>query len=292
MLTFARYERPSTPEEALSLLRSKRGSKIMGGGLWMRLSKRTYPCVIDLTDCGLDTIEETEDAYRIGAMVTLRQLECDARLNLATGNVLNAAVHDIVGVQFRQLATVGGSVYGRFGFSDVICALLALDSEVELVDAGRMPLAAFLAEPPSRDVLTHVVVRKHDYAATYEGVRKAATDFSTLNVCAAHWDGVWHLSVGARPGRAHLLAGDELGCRSAAPTPDELARAMAAARALTFSSNLWGSARYREHLAGVLAGRALVGAARFETEDASRAAHDAVAQAAAVPSAIEQEVRA
>ena len=290
MLTFARYERPSTPEEALTLLRSKRGSKIMGGGLWMRLSKRTYPCVIDLTDCGLDTIEETEDAFRIGAMVTLRQLECDARFNYATGNVLNAAVHNIVGVQFKQLATVGGSVYGRFGFSDVICALLALDCTVEFVGAGSMSLAAFLAEPPARDVLTHVVVRKHEYAAAYEGVRKAATDFSTLNACAARWGGVWDLSVGARPGRAKLLAGDELGCISVEPTPEELQRAMAAARGLTFSSNLWGSARYREHLAGVLAGRAIVHAAHYETEEAARAAYDAVAKAAAISPAIDKEV--
>ena len=74
------------------------------------------------------------------------------------------AVHDIVGVQLRNTATVGGSIYGRFGFSDVLSAFLALDSYVELTGAGRVPLAEF-------DVIEHIVVVKHDYRASYEAVR-------------------------------------------------------------------------------------------------------------------------
>lgn len=46
----------------------------------------------------------------------------------------------IVGVQFRECATFGGSVWGRFGFSDILTGLLALDCEVELAEAGRIPL--------------------------------------------------------------------------------------------------------------------------------------------------------
>ncbi len=39
----------------------------MGGGLWMRLQHRTIPCAIDLSACGLDQIEESDDAFVIGA---------------------------------------------------------------------------------------------------------------------------------------------------------------------------------------------------------------------------------
>ena len=46
-----------------------------------------------------------------------------------------------MGVKLRNTATVGGSIYGRFGFSDVLSAFLALDSYVELTGAGRVPLA-------------------------------------------------------------------------------------------------------------------------------------------------------
>ncbi len=282
MLKFQRFVRAANIDDALEVLRFRKGAQVMGGGMWMRLSKRTVPCVIDLSDCGLDMIEETADEFRIGAYVTLRQLECHAALNAATGNVLNAAVRDIVGVQFRQLATVGGSVFGRFGFSDVLCALLSLDTEVELADAGRMPLATFVDMPYELDILTHVIIKKHDYRAAYRCVRKAATDFATINACAAHWDDDWHLSVGARPAKARLLTGADLGFTSAEPTSDELAGAIEAVRGLAYSSNIWGSKRYRRHLAGVLVARAIVAAAPYATQDA----HDAACAACAHEEAI------
>ena len=272
MLRFGRFVRAANVADALEVLKFRKGAQVLGGGMWMRLSDRTVPCVIDLSDCGLDTIEETDDEFRIGAYVTLRQLECDDALGRATGNVLDAAVRDIVGVQFRQLATVGGSVFGRFGFSDVICALLALDAEVELAEAGRVPLAQFVDMPYELDILTHIVIRKHDYRASYHCVRKAATDFATINTCAAYWDGDWHVSVGARPAKARLLVGADLGIASAAPTPAELTSAVEAVRNLTYSSNLWGSERYRRHLAGVLAARAIVDAACYPSPEALEAA--------------------
>lgn len=50
----------------------------MGGGLWMRLQHRTIPCAIDLSACGLDQIEESDDAFVIGAMTPLFVLESHA----------------------------------------------------------------------------------------------------------------------------------------------------------------------------------------------------------------------
>ena len=74
-----------------------------------------------------------------------------------------------------------------------------------------MPLAEFVNMGYVRDVIEHVVVVKHDYRASYEAVRKAATDFPSLNVTAAWWDGSWHVTVGARPLRATLLRGEACG---------------------------------------------------------------------------------
>ena len=91
-------------------------------------------------------------------MCTLRQLERHAELNALVNNVFEFAVHDIVGVQLRNTATVGGSIYGRFGFSDVLSAFLALDSYVELTGAGRVPLAEFVDMGYVRDVIERVVV--------------------------------------------------------------------------------------------------------------------------------------
>ena len=196
----------------------------MGGGIWMRLGSRRVATAIDLSACGLDQIEETETEFRIGAMCTLRQLERHAELNALVNNVFEFAVHDIVGVQLRNTATVGGSIYGRFGFSDVLSAFLALDSYVELTGAGRVPLAEFVDMGYVRDVIEHVVVVKHDYRASYEAVRKAATDFPSLNVTVAWWDNTWHVTVGARPLRATLLQGEACGLTSEQPFRGRAAR--------------------------------------------------------------------
>ena len=49
-------------------------------------------------------------------MVTLRQIETNESLNNFFDNTIKEAVESIVGVQFRNMATVGGSIWGRFGF--------------------------------------------------------------------------------------------------------------------------------------------------------------------------------
>ena len=222
VLKFGTYVRVGNAAEAYELLQKNRNNKIVGGGIWMRLGSRRVATAIDLSACGLDQIEETETEFRIGAMCTLRQLERHAELNALVNNVFEFAVHDIVGVQLRNTATVGGSIYGRFGFSDVLSAFLALDSYVELTGAGRVPLAEFVNMGYVRDVIEHVVVVKHDYRASYEAVRKAATDFPSLNVTAAWWDNSWHVTVGARPLRATLLQGEACGLESEQPSEDEL----------------------------------------------------------------------
>ena len=43
--------------------------------MWLRTGRQTIATAVDLTGLGLNEIEETEEEFRIGAMVTLRQLE-------------------------------------------------------------------------------------------------------------------------------------------------------------------------------------------------------------------------
>lgn len=57
-------------------------------------------------------------------MVSLRELEKHPGLNELTGGTISNSVEHIVGVQFRNCATVGGSVFGRFRFSDVLTILM------------------------------------------------------------------------------------------------------------------------------------------------------------------------
>ena len=104
MVTIQNYIRVKSLEEAYQL-NQKKGSCIIGGMLWTKMQNRTILTAIDLCDLKLDQIEETENEIIIGSMVSLRQLELHRGLNNYTQNSVRDAVKDIVGVQFRNLAT-------------------------------------------------------------------------------------------------------------------------------------------------------------------------------------------
>ena len=248
MLKIKSYVKVNSLAEAYEL-NQKKTARILGGMVWMKMGNRAISTAIDLSGLGLDTIEETEEGFSIGAMVTLRQLEQHQGLAAYTHGAMREAVRHIVGVQFRNCATVGGSVYGRFGFSDVLTLLLALDCDVELYKAGRMPIAQFAALPYDRDILTHVYIKKTPgLAVHYQSVRATQTDFPILTCAAARTaDGAYRFAIGARPMKAMLV------CPTAAP--DELPAAVQAA--VPTGSNLRGSAAYRTHLVGVLVKRAV-----------------------------------
>lgn len=254
MLRFDRYARPDTAQEALELLRSDRLATVLGGMMWLRLADRTVPLAIDLSGCGLDRIEQTDDSFVIGAMVTLGQLASHEAFSRETRGIFADAVRDVVGAQFRNLATVGGSVWAKMGFSDVVTALIVLDADVELAGAGRMPLAEFVQTGTGRDVLTHVVVRRHDYRAGFACVRNSATDFSTLNAAAALWNGAWHVAVGARPQKAILVDVPPLPARHSERQLEMLLTTVAES---PFGSDLRASAEYRSTIAPALVRRAL-----------------------------------
>ena len=92
MITIQKYVRAQSLEEAWQLNQSKR-NRIVGGMLWLRLGRGSIGTAIDLCDLGLNTIEETEDAFSIGAMTTLRQLEQHEGLNACCGGQKRRAGH-------------------------------------------------------------------------------------------------------------------------------------------------------------------------------------------------------
>ena len=146
MLKIKNYVKAESLQQAYEL-NQKKSNRLLGGMLWMKMSSAQIQTAIDLSGLMLDQIEETDEEFRIGCMVTLRQIELHQGLNDWFQEMLRDSVKDIVGVQFRNLATVGGSIFGRFGFSDVLTAFLALDTKVELYRGGIVPLAEFVKMP-------------------------------------------------------------------------------------------------------------------------------------------------
>ena len=245
MITIQKYVRAGSLEEAWQLNQNKR-SRILGGMLWLRLGKGSVGTAIDLCDLGLDKIEETEEQFSIGAMATLRDLELHGGLNAYSANAVANAVKDIVGVQFRNMATVGGSIWGRFGFSDVLTVFLAMDSYVELYKGGIVPLEQFAKMKKDNDILVRLIVKKTPCKVVYTSMRNQSTDFPVIACAVSCMNGQYRASIGARPGRAILLRRDEAeGFASyvAENTPTE--------------GNLRGSAAYRTHLIKVLTERSM-----------------------------------
>lgn len=256
MITIQKYVRAQSLEEAYALNQNKR-SRILGGMLWLKLSDESVNTAIDLCELGLDDIRETESEFSIGAMATLRMLEQHERLNAYTGGAMARAVESIVGVQFRNMATVGGSVWGRFGFSDVLTVLLAMDSYVELYKGGMMPLEQFAALPYDRDLLVRVIIKKTPGRFVYQTMRNQRTDFPVLTCAVSRVNGEYRAVLGARPQKA-LVVRDEQGLLAGGVTA-ESAKAFAAwaAQTVPTGSNARASAAYRTRLVRVLTERCL-----------------------------------
>jgi len=257
MLTIQNYVRVHSLEEAFELNQNKR-NHILGGMLWLKMSNITIPTAIDLSGLGLDTIEEQEEFFSIGAMVTLRQLELHPGLNAYTNGAMANALKDIVGVQFRNLATVGGSIFGRFGFSDVLTMFLGTETYVELYKRGTVSLEEFVSMPKDRDILVRLIVKKEPGAFVYRAMRSTNTDFPILTCAASKVEGQYRVVIGARPGKAMQLR-DSASILSGGITPDS-ARAFTqyATANIPTDSNIRGSAAYRTHLIKVLTERALL----------------------------------
>ena len=257
MMTIKEYVRVQSLEEAWQLNQNKK-NRILGGMLWMRLSNTMINTAIDLSELGLDTIEENEDEFSIGAMVSLRDLEMHSGLNQYTNNAVKNAVKDIVGVQFRNMATVGGSIWGRFGFSDVLTVFLALDTYVELYKGGVVSLEEFVSMKADNDILVRLIVKKSPGKVVYSAMRNQSTDFPVLTCAISNMNGIYKAVVGARPSKAAVYYDKENRLISG---ETEEARKMFAedvAKVANTQSNVRGSKEYRTHLVKVLVERGLV----------------------------------
>lgn len=246
MAQYKNYVIAQTLDEAYAL-NAKKSTVIVAGNMWLRMCGMRRQTALDLSALGLDYIKEDEQGFTIGAMTTLRTMETHAALNAAFGGVFACAFEPIVGTQFRNGATVGGSVFSRFGFSDVSTLLLAMGAKVVTHARGEVPLDEFQKEKWDRDILTAIRIEKGRSAAI-ESVRLSKTDIPVL-VCAASADecGV-RVVLGSRPARAVIVAEDA--------RPEELDY-MRMAADVPMGSNARASEAYRRKVAPVLMERAV-----------------------------------
>ncbi len=272
MFYYNQYVRAQSLDEAYELYQ-KKPNFVLGGMLWLKMKNKTLGTAIDLCDLGLDQIYEDENEFRIGAYATLRQIETHEALNAYTHGAIAESVRHIVGVQFRNVATVGGSIWGRFGFSDVMTIFRALGAKVQLHKAGIMDLDEFAALPrTTRDVLVSVIVPKNTKGVVYLSQRNQSTDFPVLTCAVANRSGRYVAVIGASPYMAEPVWDEDgiLDCLADAKIDGNAALtdnsennakidkfAGYVAEHIRFGSNMRAGAEYREMICRVLTCRAV-----------------------------------
>ena len=189
------FQRVSSLEEAYKLVKESPRNKIVAGGLWLKKGNADVDTLIDLSLLGLDKIEEKKDYIEVGAMVTQRQFEkCDLVPEMA-----RQAVKSIMGPAFRDIATIGGSIYGKFGFSDVVTGLLGYKVELVFYPENLISLLEYVKKPGFFDgILTHIRIYKEELRAFFKKVEITAIDYPILNVAITKGD-EFRVVVGSRP---------------------------------------------------------------------------------------------
>lgn len=251
MFSIDKYVVAESLDQAYELNKGKR-NVIIGGMLWLKMGRKKIGTAIDLSALGLNSIEEDEYSFRIGCMCTLREIEIHQGLNNNFNGILTKSAESIVGVQMRNLTTIGGSIYSRFGFSDILTALLSLDTYVELYKGGIIPLDKYVDIPLDNDILVRIIIKKDKRNVTYSSHRLSATDFPVLTCAVANKGNKWFVVHGARPMKATLTQFE----LSENPEQAEIDAAITnVVNNTSFGTNIRGSKEYRQILANVLAKR-------------------------------------
>ena len=256
LFNFTNFFPASTIEEAYNELVKNKKNIVLGGTSYLRMGNTNYNTAIDISNVNdIDKIIEKEDSFEIGAMVNFRQLEIDKEL-YRWFPVISYAVCDIVGVQLRNNVRIGATVFTKHGFSDLITALLCLDTYVVLYKGGVIKLSEFLNEKEIRkDILVKIIIKKENLKTSFQCVRKSKADYSVLNMAISkNEDGKVRISVGARPGKA-VLAYKSMECLSKNlndKTAFEIIK-----QEINFGSNMRSSKEYRELLSSALLKKAV-----------------------------------
>lgn len=264
MITFGEHILPQTSEEAYSALISKKSARLVGGGCFLRMGNRRIGLAIDLSQAGLDYIKDLGSEIEIGAMTSLRDFETSEILKENYGSIIGDSVKHIIGVQLRNIATIGATVFSKYGFSDPIVALLALNADIYLHNGGRITLENFLNEENRRrDILEKIIISKDIAVSSFQTIRNSAVDYAILSVAVSKINNKYRISIGARP-REATLAYNAMEYLNEVDITDETASeaGFMAANEIHFGTNNRGSGEYRKELCKVLVKRAILEVAK------------------------------
>lgn len=278
------YHAPTSVDEALALLGELTGSgrdvKVLGGGQSLlpvlRLRLAAPEVVVDLGRIEeLRGVRDDGDALVVGAMTTHDTMTREPLVR-QHALLLSMASHTVADPQVRHRGTFGGALVHADPAGDLPAPVLALGCELVVAGpTGRRTVAAadffqdlFTTAVGEGELLVEVRVPKHTgWGACYEKFSRVAQAWSIVAVAAAvRVEGgtiaqarVGLTNMGSVPVRAHAVEEALVGQPATAEAIKAAARA--AGEGTTPPSDANADPEYRRHLAGVLAGRAVLAAA-------------------------------
>lgn len=253
------YVKPPTVEEAYRILLEHENNAIMGGGAWIKLTNKNIQELIDISGLKLDTIETTKQGILIGSQVTLRQLETSTVLQEYAHGILANAAKSIMGMNIRNIATIGGSIMGKYSFSDIITPLLALGARLVFHHQDDINLSDYMViKHPEPDILTGILLPLKHPIGFFYNVKKTAIDFAVINVSIVKEDDI-KIVVGARPGGAIFATQAMAYINNQSDITEETIEETAdiASNEIPVSDNARASKEYRELLVKVYVKRGL-----------------------------------
>ena len=254
------YYRASSLEDAYSKLQEDPKNILLAGGLWIKKIGQSHNALIDLSTLGLNKISETKDEVIVGSMVTERDFENSPIIKNLYGGAVAFAVREVMGVNLRNLATIGGSIMGRYPFSDVIAGLLPYDVRLHFYPEQEMSLEDYLNfKGKLNAILVDIRIKKGNGKGFFKKAKITALDFPIVNIAVSKVDNKFSIVVGARPMVAAIAhkANDFINSVPSPKKEDFVKAAELAVEELQFLDNKDASKEYRIDLAKVYVRRGL-----------------------------------
>jgi CO/xanthine dehydrogenase FAD-binding subunit len=124
----------------------------------------------------------------------------DKDCNNELSGILSNMVRQIASLQLRNVVTIGGSICGKYSFSDLLPPLIVLNTSLRFYKSGEMSIDEFLASDLKNDILLEIIIDL-DQVANVKFLKKTYKEYSLINVALAKKENRYRIAVGARPGR-------------------------------------------------------------------------------------------
>ncbi len=266
MQNLQEFIKPNNLDEAAEVLAGGEGNhQPLAGGTGVSITNsKNLEGLVDLSTLGLDYVESEQGSLKIGAMATMNQLEENPAVQDFAGGIISECASHVGTTPLRNMITIGGNITQLRVWSDLPAVLMALEAEIHVTGEeieNSYPAEKFFETHPTRLLSDSDLVVAIQFPAELAEYRGAYNKFSKTE------DGYAAVSVSAAVDLDRNTINDvNLGVGSASPSPTRCPEAEAelageklteatAARAAEIcrenvrtTSNVWGSAEYKEIL--------------------------------------------